>query len=78
RHFREDIMVITYLPASESYTELYRIYQSSLDETSDFNISRSSFNMRFNAQFWTESEQDQNVQQWNDHITWAHQEREYY
>ncbi|CAG8517308.1 16602_t:CDS:2 [Cetraspora pellucida] len=34
--------------------------------------------MRFNAQFWTESERNQNVQQWNDHISWAYQEWDYY
>ncbi|CAG8435650.1 6933_t:CDS:2 [Scutellospora calospora] len=43
RHFRKDTIAITYLSASESYVGLYRIYQSSLDEISEFNISRWSF-----------------------------------
>ncbi len=34
--------------------------------------------MRFNTQFWNQNERDNKVKEWNDHIIWAHKERNYY
>ncbi|CAG8627172.1 23271_t:CDS:2 [Cetraspora pellucida] len=103
RHFREDTMAITFLPANESYSGLCHTYQSNLEEDSDHHISQSSFmriwkkyvpeirflssrsdlcmlckNMQFNTQYWTENKRDYNIQEWNNHIKWANQEREFY
>ena len=95
-------MAVTFLPASDSYVGLYRIYDSNLD-LEDHSISRWSFLriwkkyvpeikflsprsdlctlckiMRFNTQFWNQNERDNKVKEWNDHITWACDERNYY
>ncbi|PKK56012.1 hypothetical protein RhiirC2_800946 [Rhizophagus irregularis] len=32
RHFREDTLPITFLPASESYSSLYRLYKSAIED----------------------------------------------
>ena len=39
RSFRDDTMAIIFLPVSDSYIGLYRIYDSSLDVNSEHNIS---------------------------------------
>ena len=96
-------MAIIFLPVSDSYIGLYRIYDSSLDVNSEHNISRWSFlrvwkkyvpeikflsprsdlcilckAIRFHTQFWDQSERDDKVKEWHEHITWANQERDYY
>ena len=40
RSFRDDIMAVMFLPVSDSYIGLYRLYDSSLDIDSEHNISR--------------------------------------
>ncbi|CAB4383124.1 unnamed protein product [Rhizophagus irregularis] len=43
RSFRDDTMAITFLPVSDSYIGLYRLYDSSLEIDSEHYISRWSF-----------------------------------
>ena len=33
---------------------------------------------RFNANYWMPEEKEIKIREWNDHITWATKEREYY
>lgn len=34
--------------------------------------------MRFNANFWSLAEKEKKVNNWNEHIKWANEERDYY
>ncbi|CAG8652427.1 9067_t:CDS:2, partial [Cetraspora pellucida] len=43
QHFQEDTMAIIFLSASKSYAVLHYIYQSNLDENSDYYVSHWSF-----------------------------------
>jgi hypothetical protein len=36
-------MAVTFLPADNSYSSLYRLYSDNFDEDSDYNISLSTF-----------------------------------
>ena len=96
-------MAITFLPVSDSYVGLHRLYDSSLDVDSEHVVSRWSFlrvwkkyipevkflsprsdlcilckTMRFNTKFWDQSQRDNKVKEWHEHITWANQERDHY
>ncbi|CAG8523344.1 26330_t:CDS:2 [Gigaspora margarita] len=43
RHLRDDTKHIIFLPTNESYSSLYRLYIDSIEESSDYYISNSSF-----------------------------------
>ena len=59
-------MAVTFLPADNSYSSLYRLYSDNFDEDSDYNISLSTFHrvwkkyvpeikckkMRFSSKYW--------------------------